>query len=198
MNPNYYKKNEQANNGVSNINMRYPELSQQCWLSPMLCNVIFFRNHSGSCPSTMQRGPVWHQCWQLPVGFQQKHGDKWLSEHVPVAYGSKVNVRLFFSSSFVYFLNLANIKLSGGFFLCVYIRETNELYLTGQEAPMSFQDLNEWCVINQALMHESVLSSTWVKTQEGWIKIQPSCVFTHWTLQWNTDTSFYCLFSKDV
>lgn len=79
---------------------------------------------------------------------------------MPVAYGSKVNVRLFFSSSFVYFLNLANIKLSGVFFLCVYIRETNELYLTGQEAPMSFQDLNEWCVINQALMHESVLSST--------------------------------------
>lgn len=77
-----------------------------------------------------------------------------------MAYGSKVNVRLFFSSSFVYLLNLANIKLSGFFFFCVYIRETNEFYLTGQEAPMSFQDLNEWCVINQALMHESVLSST--------------------------------------
>lgn len=41
MNPIYYKENEQANNGVANINMRYPELSQQCWLSPMLCNVIF-------------------------------------------------------------------------------------------------------------------------------------------------------------
>lgn len=78
---------------------------------------------------------------------------------MPVAYGSKVNVRLFFSSSFVYFLNLANIKLSF-FFLCVYIRETNEFYLTGQEVPMSFQDLNEWCVINQTLMYESVLSST--------------------------------------
>lgn len=118
---NLLQKNEQANNGVSNINMRYPELSQQCWLSPMLCNVIFFRNHSGSCPSTMQRGPVWHQCWQLPVGFQQKHGDKWLSEHVPMAYGSEVNVRLFFSSSFVYFLNLANIKLF--FSVCLYKRD---------------------------------------------------------------------------
>lgn len=30
MNPIYYKENEQANNGVANINMRYPELSKQC------------------------------------------------------------------------------------------------------------------------------------------------------------------------
>lgn len=30
MNPIYYKENEQANNGVANVNMRYPELSKQC------------------------------------------------------------------------------------------------------------------------------------------------------------------------